>query len=197
MQMTLSKILTALAVAGALIVAGCGNDDNSSDSASSTGGNGADRSFVADMVPHHQSAIEMAKIAQDRGKSTFVQALADDIITTQTEEIRVLRREDAGLDMAGIKIGSLGVPEPMKGMDHNPATLETADPFDAAFMRMMVPHHQGAVVMAKAELAKGKDPELKTLARNIISAQQREISEMNKQLGKTGTDGMHGSAMSG
>jgi uncharacterized protein (DUF305 family) len=198
--MTLSKILAALAVAGALIAAGCGDDDNSSGAKGSTaGGNGADRAFVADMVPHHQSAIEMAKIAQDRGQSTFVKELADDIITTQTEEIKVLRREDEGLDTAGFKAGSLGVPEHMKGMEGDPATLKTADPFDGAFLKMMIPHHQGAIEMAKAELAKGTDRELKAIASDIINVQQREISDMRKHLGDAGAsdDGMkddaHGS----
>ncbi|MDX6692307.1 MAG: hypothetical protein QOG15_3764 [Solirubrobacteraceae bacterium] len=194
--MTPTKTLAAFAAAGALIVAGCGSDDNkSSNSAAKATGNGADRAFVADMVPHHQAAIEMATIARSRAQGAFVKTLADNIIKTQAEEMKTMRREDAGLARAGIKLGSLGVPENMKGMDHNPATLKTTHPFDAAFMRMMVPHHQGALVMAKAELAKGTDPQLKTLAQAIITAQQREISEMTKQLGKTGTGGMHGPTM--
>jgi uncharacterized protein (DUF305 family) len=65
--------------------------------------------------------------------------------------------------------------------------------FDAAFMRMMIPHHQGAVEMAKAELKKGKDPQLKTLAQNIITAQEGEITDMRKQLSaaKPATHGMN------
>jgi len=63
---------------------------------------------------------------------------------------------------------------------------------------MMLPHHQGAAEMAKAELKKGQDPELKTLARNIITAQQCEIAGMREHLGGSATDGTgvmsHGSS---
>jgi uncharacterized protein (DUF305 family) len=46
----------------------------------------------------------------------------------------------------------------MMGMNGDVAGLKTARPFDRAFLRMMIPHHEGAVLMARAELAKGKDP---------------------------------------
>lgn len=202
--MTPSKLLSALAVSGALLVAGCGDDDSGSgDSRSRAPGNSTDRAFVADMVPHHQSAIEMAEIAQDRGQSTFVKDLASDIVRTQTEEIATLRREDEGLDAAGIKQGSLGVPEHMKGMDDDPATLKTANPFDAAFMKMMIPHHEGAIEMARAELAKGRDRETRALAQDILGTQQREIAAMRKQLRASDSsagdmnEGGHGSGHSG
>jgi uncharacterized protein (DUF305 family) len=175
-------LLTTLAVVGSLLVAGCGSDDP--DTASGASGNGVDRAFVADMTPHHESAIEMAKIAQQRGDSAFVKQLAEDIISSQSTEITTMRRVDAELDGAGVKASSLGVPAHMMGMDGSVASLKSADPFDEAFLKMMLPHHEGAVVMAKAELDKGKDPALKKLATQIISAQEREIAGMRKQLAK-------------
>ena len=61
------KFLPFIAVALiALAFAGCGSDDESDSASSSTGGNGTDRAFVKEMVPHHQSAIDMAEIAQKR-----------------------------------------------------------------------------------------------------------------------------------
>ncbi|MGI8945088.1 MAG: DUF305 domain-containing protein [Thermoleophilaceae bacterium] len=176
--MSYSKMMVAVLTAGALIAAGCGEDD-----AGSAAGNEVDRAFTAEMVPHHESAVVMAKIARDRGQSRFVKALADDIVRTQNQEIDLMRREDTELAAAGVEKGSLGVPEHMMGMDGAPASLKAANPFDREFIGMMLPHHEGALVMAKAELAKGESAELKALARSILSTQQQEITAMRRHLG--------------
>lgn len=57
----------------------------------------------------------------------------------------------------------------------------TADA-DRNFVTGMIPHHQGAIDMAKAELAYGKDAELKKLARDIVAAQEKEIAMMKEWL---------------
>jgi uncharacterized protein (DUF305 family) len=49
---------------------------------------------------------------------------------------------------------------------------------DQDFVAMMIPHHQGAIDMARAELATGKDPDLRKLAEDIVKAQEREIQQM-------------------
>lgn len=64
-------------------------------------------------------------------------------------------------------------------MSMNMSSLDTAKPFDRAFIDMMIPHHQGAIRMSRAELAKGSDPQLQTIAKGIITAQTNEITEMN------------------
>lgn len=189
--------LAAVLAAAAFALAACGGGDDENDTNSSAAGNGVDRAFVADMIPHHESAIEMAKIAQKRGESEFVKNLADDIIRTQSAEITTLRSEDEQLASDGVEKGDLGMGH-MKSMDMDPSMLETADPFDEEFMSMMIDHHEDAIDMAKVELEKGGDPELKALAQDIIDAQTREIGEMREQLGESGGsstgegDGMDG-----
>jgi len=60
----------------------------------------------------------------------------------------------------------------------------SAGSVDADFVKMMIPHHQAAIDMAKVELAKGKDPAMRKLARNIIAAQEKEIAMMKGWLKK-------------
>jgi uncharacterized protein (DUF305 family) len=72
-------------------------------------------------------------------------------------------------------------PELMAGMDHMNAEMMAgagaSDP-DVAFVCAMIPHHRGAIAMAKAELDKGDAPFARSLAESIIAAQEKEISEM-------------------
>ena len=173
------QAVTLLAVLATIIVAGCGGSDKTS---SSSLGNSTDRAFVADMVPHHKSAVEMATIARQRGQSQFVKTLAGNIVRTQTAEISTMQSEDKKLADAGLKKGDLGMSMDKMGMSMDTGMLKTASPFDPAFLKMMIPHHKGAVTMARMELDKGKDAKLKTLARHIISTQNKEIAEMNAHL---------------
>jgi uncharacterized protein (DUF305 family) len=57
--------------------------------------------------------------------------------------------------------------------------LDGAKPFDRKFIDMMITHHQGAIRMARAELAKGHSTRLRAIARAIVSAQKREITQLN------------------
>lgn len=170
----MKRKMAVLAAATALVVAGCGSEEEASSGAT---GNGTDRAFVAAMIPHHESAVKMAGVASGLAESDFVKQLAADITTSQTEEIALMRKEDAQLARAGVEPGKLSVQLHMP-MDEDTATLQHAKPFDDAFIKMMIPHHEGAVEMAKEELEKGGDPELKKLAQEIIDAQQREIDQM-------------------
>lgn len=190
------RILWALfvvAIAGA-VVAGCGSGGGSS-SSSKTAANDVDRAFVRMMVPHHMSAVEMAKMAQEKGQHSEIKTLANSIVTTQTAEIGQMTgiAKAIGTDVGGSSMDhggghamgdpadlkTLGLTESQAGMSMDMTALENAKPFDRTFIDMMVEHHTGATRMAKVEMAKGKYPELKTLAGKIVSAQEKEIAEMN------------------
>ena len=57
----------------------------------------------------------------------------------------------------------------------------SGDP-DVDFARMMIPHHQGAIDVARSQLANGKDPQLRQMAQEIIAAQEREIATLQRWL---------------
>lgn len=68
--------------------------------------------------------------------------------------------------------------------DHSMMTAMSSAPYtgnaDRDFVAHMLPHHEGAVAMAKVELQYGKDPKLRSLAKEIIAAQDKEIAFMKR-----------------
>jgi uncharacterized protein (DUF305 family) len=71
--------------------------------------------------------------------------------------------------------------EAMRRMDQDMSIRHSGNA-DRDFAAMMIPHHQGAIDMAKAELQYGHDPVLRRLAQGIIVEQQQEIELMHRQL---------------
>ena len=70
----------------------------------------------------------------------------------------------------------------MARMDKAMSSTAAASNEDHAFVAGMLPHHRGAVDMARVEIAYGHDPRLRQLARSIIAAQEREIGIMQAWL---------------
>jgi uncharacterized protein (DUF305 family) len=168
-------IVPALALIAGVTLASCGGDEKPAAT-----GNATDLAFARAMVPHHEMAVEMARLAQQHGEHPEVKQLAMNVIRTQTSEIQTLRPIEQQLAQEGVEGGSLGVPEHMTGMSGDMGMLSRAKPFDRQFIAMMVPHHEGAIRMARVELDKGEEPRLRRLARQIIAAQQREIAQMRQ-----------------
>jgi uncharacterized protein (DUF305 family) len=71
---------------------------------------------------------------------------------------------------------------PMTDMSHAMHEGVMAKDPDVAFAQGMLPHHQGAVDMAKVELKYGKDPEMRKLAEAVIKAQEAEIKQLKAWL---------------
>ena len=79
----------------------------------------------------------------------------------------------------------------MKKMDRDMATAPMNGDVDHDFAVMMLPHHRGAIDMAKAELSYGKDPVMRRLAQEILVDQESEIDAMLLWLEKGGKTSVH------
>ena len=111
------------------------------------------------------------------------------------------RRDDAGRHARSVWTGHAVAPTPSKGMPseatkaylvamermHGPMMegVQDSNP-DAAFVRGMIPHHQGAIDMAKIVLQHGKDEQTRKWATDVIREQEREIGEMQAWLKRQG-----------
>ncbi|MFI1942582.1 DUF305 domain-containing protein [Streptomyces virginiae] len=149
--------------------------------------NAADVTFAQGMIPHHRQAIEMADLAATRAESAEVKKLAGEIKKAQDPEIKTLSgwltswgeqvpaegQGHGGHDMSGMMSS-----EEMKQLESS-----SGKAFDAAFLQMMVKHHEGAVAMAKIEQSDGKYGPAKEMAGAIITSQSAEIARMNALLG--------------
>lgn len=69
---------------------------------------------------------------------------------------------------------------------HKNMMIKFSGKTDVDFVRSMIPHHQGAIDMARIELEHGKDPEIRKLAEEVIKAQEAEIKMMKEWLAKNG-----------
>ncbi|ANH40506.1 hypothetical protein I601_4111 [Nocardioides dokdonensis FR1436] len=182
----------AFAVVAALTVAGCGSDTDSKDSTDSTGAqfNNADVKFAQSMIAHHEQAMEMAEMAQERAASTEVKQLADKIEAAQGPEIDTMTGwlEDWGQEASPDSEGGMDHSgSDMSGMmtDADMESLGTASgaEFDQMFLTMMIEHHTGAIEMAQTEQQNGENPDAIALAEKIEADQTTEIAQMEDLLG--------------
>jgi uncharacterized protein (DUF305 family) len=141
-----------------------------------------DVTYIDMMIPHHQLAVDMAKIAQEKATHGELKGLANDIIRAQEDEIRrmgVWRTDLAGSATPDAsKSGGMGGMK-MGGMDVDLDKLKASPNFDRDFITAMIPHHQSAIDMSKAALPNLKHAPLNDMAKDVITTQQIEIERMN------------------
>jgi uncharacterized protein (DUF305 family) len=181
--MRASTALRASLVAAIVIgapAAGCGGGDGSKGTGRDVRANGTDAAFVNAMIPHHEAAVDAADLALSRAEHRRLESLAEGIVQFQSAELATLRSVRDVLQDAGVEEGDLRLSRSEQGMDHDPAALRDVADFDCAFMEMMIPHHEGAIRMAQAELRSGIHAELRRMSENIIGSQGFEIRQMKR-----------------
>lgn len=144
-----------------------------------------DRHFIEQMMPHHDGAIAMANLALQKAQRPEVKELAQAIILAQTKEnaeMRTWYKDWFGTEVpersGGVGGGMMSSGGMHTGGREDVAALEQAADFDKAFIEQMIPHHQMAIMMARMLDAGTTRPEMKQLAKNIISSQTKEIQDM-------------------
>lgn len=155
--------------------------------------NDADIAFAMGMIPHHGQAVQMADMVLAAGSNAEVKKLATAIKQAQSPEINTLAgwlqgwgsevpdpygdMSDMGHDMSGMDDGGMMSDAEMRDLGAAKGVAA-----DRMFLQMMPVHHEGAIAMARQELAKGSNPQAKQLAQAIIDSQSAEIETMRKLL---------------
>lgn len=166
----------AAALLAVLLLAGCSGSPAADPAAD--GGTAADAAFVRHMLPHHQRALEVGRLALERGSDPRVRAFGQRILDEQTPEEAAL----AGW------VTTLGLtPQPgdaaMADGYVDDAALErlrTEDPaaFDRDVLLASADSETGAAAMAAAELAGGTYEPARALATSIATAPTGEVVEL-------------------
>lgn len=142
-----------------------------------------DQHFIVQMIPHHEGAIAMAKVALEKSDRPEIISLANGIIEAQEKEITDMRSWYQSWFGAAPAEGGMGMMHmgSMEG-DLDALTAISAADFDREFLEQMIPHHEMAIVMAQMLQAATDRAEMKQLADNIITSQSREITLMRSWL---------------
>ena len=149
-----------------------------------------DLRFIDAMIPHHEGAVVMAQEALEKSDREEIQTLSQEIIAAQEQEIQQLQEwrqawyPDAD-ETPVMYHESMGHTMPMteemrQSMMMSGDLGEADEEFDLRFIDAMIPHHEGAVIMAQEALENSDREEVRQLAQAIIDAQQQEIEQMEQ-----------------
>lgn len=151
-----------------------------------------DADFANMMIPHHQSAVDMAEKYLPKGKDEKIKTMAQNIIAAQKKEIEELKTMIANHKPAEVKKehsdgghgadGHNELMDAMKSMMSKMKGMQMSGDADKDFVTMMIPHHQSAVDMAENEISHGKNLKLKRFAQKVIDDQTKEIREFESWL---------------
>ncbi len=141
-----------------------------------------DYDFAKMMIDHHHAAVDMAQIEVSKGADEKMKAMAQNIITNQTEEIKKFQDIVNNYKTPEMKNDSSQkhneLQEAMDQMMNKMKGIQMTGNTDKDFVMMMIPHHESAVSMFKEELKHGKNAQLKQMAQKGIADQTKEINGM-------------------
>lgn len=157
------------------------------------GYNDPDTAFAKSMLGHHRGAVDMAKLELKHGTDSSIRQLAEQIITTQQLEIDILNKWLASHpDTVNAKPETPAMQQALaQSIDkmQKEIVLGSTDPMpDMAYAKAMLPHHIGALDIAKLQMKYGKDEEMRQLAQQIIQAQPAEIELMQNWIATYSSD---------
>ncbi len=150
-------------------------------------GDAFDEAYIADMLAHHEGALNMSEQAMAVTAHEEIRTLASNIVQSQSTELikmRTWQKEwgyketmsaghgshgGAGMDMGGDMVEMQNKLQGLKGEE-----------YDKEFLKQMILHHEQAVEMSQYAATNAKHQEIKDLASAVISAQTKEIEQMKQ-----------------
>jgi uncharacterized protein (DUF305 family) len=172
-------LLSAVAVASAALLAGCGGSGGSEPGRSSgPAGNLADRGFLNQVPVHHVDTLRMARLGERRGQRPRVRAIARAVGDDYERRLARIRRLSRAVQ-AGTGATMIG-PSLVVLSPEERHELETEQPFDRLFIDLLVPQLTSAVKTGRLEVTDGVHPGLRALARTMATADQRRIDELQR-----------------
>jgi uncharacterized protein (DUF305 family) len=146
-----------------------------------------DQDFASTMIQHHQEAVDMSQVELSKGNDSQVKGWAQNIITAQKAEIEHLQQVLKNYKTPGKKEAEEKTHQLKDAMDkmmNDMMSMKMTGNMDKDFLMMMIKHHETAITMAKDEISRGKNAELKKMAQKIISDQTKEIKDFHAWLDK-------------